>query len=140
MTPEFWFFRKDPDKVGQTEEWFAPSTAKRPPDWRPRSTRGAWEKGYIGHGWYALDMVVPDAVGKRIWLHLGAVDENYTLWINGRYVSDNMDAGPATWDKPVSVEITDQLVPGDANHIVIRARNTSHAGGVWKPVSILVRD
>jgi hypothetical protein len=136
-TPEFWLFRQDPDKVGQSDQWFAPSTAKAPPQWRAASTRRAWEKGYIGHGWYALDMVIPETGNRPVWLHFGGVDENYTLWINGQYISDNMGAGPSTWDQPVSVEITGKFNPGASNHIVVRARNTASAGGIWKPVSLI---
>jgi Tol biopolymer transport system component len=138
-TPEFWFFRKDPERVGEAQEWFSPSPKKNPPEWIAQSTHAAWKEGYIGHGWYALDLIVPETGGKRIWMHLGGVDENYTLWVNGQYVSDNMDAGPSAWDKAVSIEITDAIIPGDENHFVIRARNTAHAGGVWKPISILTQ-
>jgi len=134
--PKFWMFRTDPDKVGQTEKWFAPSTKGEP--WIAISTHDYWEGDHIGDGWYAVDLVIPYVQGKRIWLQFGAVDENYTLWINGEYVGDNLDAGTAMWDQPVSVEISDQFKEGQSNHVVVRVRNTDAAGGIWKPVRVLV--
>ena len=82
-------------------------------------------------------MVIPPAQGKRVWLQLGAVDENYTLWINGERISDNLGAGTTMWDRPVSAEITGKFTQGQPTHIVVRVTNTAFAGGVWKPVRIL---
>ena len=141
--PEFWMFRTDPGKVGEAQQWFAPSMKESP--WRVMSTYDFWDKAlrtkqrryYVGDGWYALDLVVPHAHGRKVWLHFGAVDENYTLWINGTYVGDNLAAGTSLWDKPVSVEITGGVKEGQSNHIVVRVRNSAFAGGIWKPVRIL---
>src|SRR2546428_8548097 len=101
--PEFWMLRADPGKVGETEKWFAVSVLELP--WKAVSTHDFWDKllgtkdqpNYIGDGWYAVDMVIPAAHDKKVWLHFGAVDENYTLWINGRYVGDNLAAGTSLW-------------------------------------------
>ena len=136
--PEFWMFRTDPDMVGQTEKWFAPSTKGEP--WIASSTHDYWEADHIGDGWYAVDLVIPYVEGKRIWLQFGAVDETYTLWINGEYVGDNLDAGTSMWDQPVSVEISGQFKEGQSNHVVVRVRNTDASGGIWKPVRVLVEE
>lgn len=71
-------------------------------------------------------------------LHFGAIDENYTLWINGEYVGDNLTAGVSMWDQPISVEITGKFKDGQSNHIVVRVKNTADAGGIWKPLRFLV--
>ena len=77
--------------------------------------------------------------GKRVKLNFGAVDENYTLWINGTYVSDNLAAGTTMWDTPVTIDITGRYKPGQTNHLVVRVKNTIRAGGIWKPVRILAK-
>lgn len=136
-TPEFWSFRKDRGKEGESEKWFLPAMKKESPQWSTISTHKFWEKGYVGDGWYALDIVIPKTDGKRVWLHFGSVDENYTLWINGQYVDDNMDAGTALWNVPVEAEITGKFTEGESNHIVVRVSNTAQAGGIWKPVTLL---
>ena len=142
--PEFWMFRTDPDRIGETEKWFAPSPKRS--SWNAVSTHDFWDKilgtkeepHYTGDGWYAVDLVIPPAQGKNVWLHFGAVDENYTLWINGRCIGDNLAAGTSMWDQSVSVEITDKYNEGQSNHVVVRVRNTLSAGGIWKPVSLLI--
>ena len=142
--PEFWMFRVDPDKVGEARKWF--NVSPNGAHWIAVSTHDFWDKllrtrkepNYIGDGWYAVEMVIPPARGKKAWLQFGAVDENYTLWINGEYIDDNLAAGTSLWDQPVSVEITDKFIEGQPNHIVVRVRNTAFAGGIWKPVRFLV--
>ena len=137
-TPELWSFRKDPEKAGESEKWFLPAVRKDTPPWTRISTHEFWEQGYVGHGWYALDIVIPKTDGRRVWLHFGSVDENYTLWINGQYVDDNMDAGLGLWNVPVEAEITGKFEQGESNHIVVRVSNKAAAGGIWKPVTLLV--
>ena len=137
--PEMWLFRKDPKRVGAKEKWFAPGGKTE--GWQRLSTHDFWDTaagvGYEGDGWYAVDLVIPSVEGKRVKLVFGAVDENYTLWVNGKYVSNNLDAGTTMWDKPVTIDITDYYEPGEANHIVVRVKNTLRAGGIWKPVRIV---
>jgi len=140
QVPEMWLFQPDPKRVGEREKWFSPNHDTE--RWRPLSTHGFWNEffggaTYEGDGWYAIDLTIPAAAGKRVWLVLGAVDENYTLWLNGQYVSDNLDAGTTMWDKPVPVDITNHYRPGAKNHIVVRARNTIGAGGIWQPVRVV---
>ena len=137
-TPELWWFRKDPQEAGNAQKWFLPAEKKDAPQWSKISTHKFWEKGYLGNGWYALDTVIPQAVGKRVWLRFGSVDENYTLWINGQYIDDNMAAGTALWNVAVEVEITGKFKPGESNHIVVRVTNQAGGGGIWKPVTLLV--
>ncbi|MCP5118761.1 MAG: hypothetical protein GY953_48740, partial [bacterium] len=144
QAPEFWMFRTDPDRIGETEKWFAPSLKRSP--WNAISTHDFWDKvlgtkrepHYVGVGWYAVDLIIPPAQGKKVWMHFGAIDENYTLWINGKYIGDNLAAGTSMWDQPVSVEITDKYNEGQPNHGVLRVRNTLSAGGIWKPTALLM--
>ena len=139
-TPELWSFRKDPEKSGESQKWFLRATKKESPQWSKISTHKFWEKGYVGDGWYALDIVIPKTAGKRVWLHFGSVDENYTLWINGQYIDDNMDAGTTLWNVPVQAEITGKFTQEESNHIVVRVNNTNAAGGIWKPVTLLAAE
>lgn len=141
--PELWLFRLDPENVGEKEKWFA-AGAKGDP-WREISTHKFWDHAlenapYEGNGWYAIDLAIPAAEGKKVWLIIGAADENYTLWINGKRVADNLAAGTAMWDKPAPEEITGRYKPGEANHIVVRVKNTKAAGGIWKPSSVVAED
>jgi hypothetical protein len=141
QVPEMWLFRTDPGGIGGKEEWFKPGGKTE--GWELLSTYDFWDAvtgiNFSGDGWYALDLAIPAVKGKRIKLIFGAVDENYTLWINGTYVSDNLAAGTTMWDKPVTIDITDHYKPGQKNHFVVRVKNTIRAGGIWKPVGIVAR-
>ncbi len=139
-TPKEWLFRKDLGKIGESEKWFLPAYTKASPEWESLSTHAAWEEGYIGYGWYALDIVIPKTGSKRVWLQFGGVDENYTLWINGKYIADNMNAGTGQWNTPIQVDITDKFNQGESNHVVVRVHNTAYAGGIHKPVTLLVEE
>ena len=138
QVPEMWQFRKDPHRVGEKENWFASGT---PAGWQPISTHDFWDQvtgpHYEGDGWYAIDLIVPAVKEKHVILVFGGVDENYTLWINDKYISDNRAAGTTEWDKPVSVDITDHYIPGQINHFVVRVTNRVRAGGIYKPVRII---
>ncbi|MFH0964130.1 MAG: DUF4838 domain-containing protein [Planctomycetota bacterium] len=141
--PEMWLFRTDPGRKGEEEKWFAPSYTRE--GWKPISTFKFWDYAldtapYEGDGWYALDVVIPPAPGKKVWLIFGAVDENYTLWINGERIADNLAVGTAMWDQPAPVEITGRYKPGESNQLVVRVNNTKAAGGIWKPSRILAQD
>ena len=140
--PEMWLFHTDPKKIGEKEKWFAPSDKTK--TWQPLSTHGFWDEaagvGYEGIGWYAIDLEIPPVKGKRVKLIFGAVDENYTFWINGKYISDNLAAGTTMWDKPITIDITKHYDHGKKNHLVVRVRNTLKAGGIWKPVKIVAED
>jgi outer membrane protein assembly factor BamB len=130
--PQGWLHRQDPDKVGEKEKWFMPGKKDKP--WRPLSTRKFWPD-YVGDGWYAVDVEIPSGGDKNVWLVFGAIDENYTLWINGEYIGDNREMPPQKiWNQPVSEEITGKYKPGEINHIVVRVNNTARAGGIWKPI------
>lgn len=130
--PQGWLFRQDPDKVGEKEEWFSPGKKGRA--WRPLSTRKFWPD-FVGDGWYAVDVEIPSGGDEKVWLVFRAIDENYTLWINGEYIGDNLEMPPEeVWDQPVSEEITGKYKPGESNHIVVRVNNIDKAGGIWKPI------
>ena len=140
--PERWLFRTDPKKTGEKEEWFA--AGPKTEGWQLLSTHDFWDLAtgpkYEGDGWYAVDLTIPSVQGKRVKLIFGAVDENYTLWIDGKYISDNLVAGTTMWDKPVTIDITDHYTPGESNHLVVRVKNTRGAGGIWKPVRIVAEE
>lgn len=140
---EMWSFRTDPEKAGEREKWFAPGV--KPGSWKEISTHKYWDYAvdrapYEGDGWYTLDLTIPSANGKKVWLIFGTVDENYTLWVNGQYVADNLDMGTTMYDKPVAVEITKQCKPGEKNHLAVRVKNTIGAGGICKPVRLIAED
>lgn len=69
--------------------------------------------------WYRRTFKLPPAyVGKRLLLHLGAVDYRAQVWVNGQLVAKH--EGGQT---PFSADITTALQPGEEQVIVVRAED-----------------
>ena len=132
-----WRFKLDPERQGHLKKWFAPGLDDS--QWQTIAIEQAWQKAghaYVGVAWYRRWIDLPtrpehDAVE----IHFLGVDESAWVWINGQYVGKH-DIGPAGWNKPFHLEITRAVRWGARNHIAVRAMNTGHAGGIWRPVQI----
>ena len=95
-------------------------------------------------GWYRRTFAVPESwTGRRIILHIGAVDYEYKVWVNGTLAGEG-ESGYT----PVDLDITDLLAPGD-NTLVVRAHDPqdhqyqpvgkqwawyTRTGGIWQTV------
>ena len=138
---EGWRFFPDPDKQGEAKGF-----AKKDFDdssWKMIRVDNFWERqghpGLDGSGWYRLKYALPDfEAGKRVFLHFGAVDESAWLYIDGKLVAWHDKDPVKVWDKPFALEITGHVRPGKTCQLAIRANDSSAAGGIWKPVSVLV--
>ncbi|MCC7350904.1 MAG: PD40 domain-containing protein [Phycisphaerales bacterium] len=132
-----WQFRMDPNDVGIGEKWFSmPASARQ--GWATIEIGRFWgDQGGTGAGWYRRDVDIPKLpAGRRIYLHFGGVDEQLQLWIDGRLICE-YNQGPEGWDKPFAIDLTEQLKPGRRN-FVMRVYNSAKAGGIWKPVNVLL--
>ena len=136
-----WRFKDDPDKVGVDGGYFKlgyPTT-----DMATIRIGEFWDRqGYpdLAQGWYRLAYTCPRlSTGKRIFLHFEAVDESTWLYIDGKLAAWYDTAYPdMTWDKPFLLEVTGSLKSQHEHLLVIRVGNTIGAGGIWKPVSLMV--
>lgn len=136
-----WRFHLDPKREGHLDGWFKPTYDQA--DWAQIEIEQPWQKAgydYIGVAWYRLDLdlpAAPEGTVNAVELAFGGVDECAWVWVNGTYVGQH-DIGPAGWDKPFTLDITDAVAWGKPNQITVRAMNTAHAGGIWRPVQIEV--
>ena len=140
---EGWAFKDDSAGVGTQQGYFKPEyDGKDLPMlridrfWDDQSYRG------LAEGWYRRRWTCPDLPpGKRVFLHLGAVDESVWLYIDGRLAAwyDAADPGQ-TWDKPLLLEVSVDFQTARQHLLVFRVKNTAGAGGVWKPVSLMVEN
>ena len=132
-----WKFRPDPMENGHHKGWFDPEfdDAK----WKKISLK-VWEKqgyyGYDGIAWYRFRFTMPEKNDcNAVEIHFGAVDESAWVWLNGKYVGQH-DIGPAGWDRPFDLDITNEVKWGSENQLTVRVEDTMAAGGIWKPVKI----
>ncbi|MFW6437927.1 MAG: HEAT repeat domain-containing protein [Armatimonadota bacterium] len=131
---EGWKFRTDTLREGHRENWFEVDFDDS--EWQDMEIETAWMAGYVGVGWYRLDLELP-AEPEHIAaeLHFEGVDESAWVWVNGTYVG-GQDIGPGGWNRPFRVDVTGELRWGEVNQITVRAMNTAAAGGIWKPVTL----
>lgn len=132
-----WQFQIDPAKVGQDIGL-----------WRDDITGGSWQtirtsssswsnqglRYYKGLAWYRQTVEVPaDAVGQRIFLWCGGVDESAMVWLNGQVLGISHAASMY----PFELDATHAVRPGNnvivfcvANEVV----NEIGTGGILAPV------
>lgn len=134
-----WAFKLDPDRDGHLKNWYEPDFDDS--DWARIEIEQAWQKAgyeYTGVTWYRRVVNVPERPEgefNAVDLAFGGVDESAWVWVNGTYVGDH-DVGPSGWNQPFTLDITDAITWGEENQITVRAMNTAHAGGIWRPVRI----
>ena len=144
-----WRFMADPFRVGEEKKQFV--GIKRgyfrkdydDSKWPEIKIGQVWEKqGYPdlnGSGWYRKTIKFPEFdENKKIYLYFGAVDESAWLYIDGKLVAWHEQRPSKVWDKPFALEITGSVKPGATHQVTIRVRDVSNAGGIWKPVKIIV--
>ena len=138
---EGWLFKDDPENAGAAQGFYKPDY---PTDGLPTIEIGKfWDaQGYPGleQGWYRLLYTCPELpAGKRVFLHFGAMDESAWVYIDGELVAWYDTAYPIlTWEKPFLLDVTGSLESGAEHLLVVHVGNTIGAGGIYKPVSLMV--
>ena len=100
--------------------------------WDSLTVPGNWDvqpaySTYSGKGWYRRTFTVPEAwKGQRIRLCFGAVNQEAQVSLNGKDLGTHV--GGYT---PFEFDITDAVVFGSENTIVVCADNTYHRGAWW---------
>ncbi|OGV53702.1 MAG: hypothetical protein A2017_12410 [Lentisphaerae bacterium GWF2_44_16] len=142
-----WQFHIDPDKKGFEEKWF--DVGLDDEKWNKIFVNMPWEnqgygkekypesKGYDGWAWYRKKIKLPPLTQnyKGVILTLGAVDESYNLYINGKLAKEfryNPSVNPSSWEEPQNIDITAFLDWGQENLIAVAVLDEGGAGGIWK--------
>lgn len=135
-----WSFITDPADEGYQKNYFAADFNDS--DWRRISVGKNWEsqgfKDYNGIAWYRLKFKMPPKMKcSGVDIAFSAVDEGAWVWLNGKYVGQH-DIGPAGWNVPFYLNIAAELKWGEENLLTVRVKDSTGAGGIWKPVMIEV--
>jgi sialate O-acetylesterase len=125
---EAWFVKMDPgSKPGAA--WSAADWG--PTDWKTMTLPAFWESAgypdYDGVFWFRRTIELPQYWdGGSVELHLGAVDDSETTWVNGTLV------GATTgWSQPRVYRVPANLLKHGANVITVRVLDTGGNGGLW---------
>ncbi len=123
-------FAYDDQLVGVGERWFeraAPFTRTIRLPFPPEApASGVGDPAFHPCVWYRIEVTAADlaaaghAPGRRLLLHLGAVDHHATVWVDGRLVGEH--EGGQT---PVTVDIT-EAVGAEPPVVVVRAYDDPH--------------
>ncbi len=123
-----WFGQVDPaSKPGA--EWSLATLDES--GWQTMALPAFWENSgypdFDGIVWFRRTLVLPEAWdGGDVELHLGAVDDMDTTWINGEQVG--MTNG---WDVPRVYQVPGRLLKRGKNTIAVRVLDVSGGGGVY---------
>lgn len=136
-----WLFKDDPKEVGIERGYFKPRHPTN--DFVKIRVDQTWdEQGYenLGEGWYRLQYVCPDLPeDKRIYLYFESVDETAWLYVDGKLVAWYDSVYPSlTWQSPFLLDVTGSLKSGGKHLLAIRVGNGSGAGGVYRPLRLMV--
>lgn len=148
-----WKFRLDPSDAGKKNGWHL--TNFDDSGWADILTTDFWEKqgygpetdprkgdksdGYNGVAWYRHGVDIPAIPAESFLVHLGAVDESCWIYVNGKlsgsFVYDEKK-DPNSWLKPRVFDITDAVIRGAKNIIVVKVLDQGGCGGIWRPCSL----
>lgn len=125
---EDWYIKTDPGSQPGSA-WSAAGLATE--DWRRMTLPSLWEDAgypdFDGVVWFRRVFELPENWdGSHVELHLGAVDDNETTWINGVEVG-----ATAGWDVPRVYRIPANVLKSGTNVIAVRVLDTGGGGGLY---------
>ncbi|HEV2473236.1 MAG TPA: glycoside hydrolase family 2 TIM barrel-domain containing protein, partial [Chthonomonadales bacterium] len=86
-------------------------------------------RGRVGFAWLRVDL--PAESGPRITLRFQSVDDNATVYLNGRKLLYHTG-----WNDPFEVPLDSAWSHTGANHLAILVENTNGPGGIRGPVTL----
>jgi hypothetical protein len=136
---------------GTREKWFDPGTDDS--QWSPlqvgggytREAGGGWGND-PGFGWYRteLPLTAQGAKKKFKYLYFEACDEDTWGYLNGQqffeHSFETTGLMPSViWQVPFVAPLNDVKLHGN-DLLVVRVRNSTDMGGIWKPVHLILSD
>lgn len=121
-----WWKKNDPGSVGGLG--FADPMVEVN-DWKTMNLPHNWEgqglPDFDGIVWFRRDVDLPeDWTGNDIKLHLGAIDDRDTTWVNGSKVGEMGD-----WNHDRVYKVPKKLLKAGRNTIAVRVLDTGGGGG-----------
>ena len=123
---EAWFARVDPGSRARPA-WYDPEMETT--GWKSMTLPAAWESaGYAdfdGVFWFRRTFDLPaNWDGEDIELHLGAIDDDDTTWVNGREVGST-----AGWNVPRVYRVPANVLKKSGNVVAVRVLDYAVGGG-----------
>lgn len=127
-TLEGWYNEHD---AGTRERWWAPGLDTTA--WETMAVPGLWEDAghpnWDGIAWYRRTFDLPAGwTGRDLVLHLAAVDDIDTTWVNGVNVGST-----SYYSTQRSYRVPASTLKPAGNEITVRVLDTMGGGGIWNP-------
>ncbi|MDN5686015.1 MAG: glycoside hydrolase family 2 [Brachybacterium sp.] len=122
-----WGFAHDDADAGLTERWYEPHRCERfdrtitVPFVPESEASGIHDTGFHPIVWYRRTITAVPTPGRRILLHLGAVDHEAHVWVDGHLAGHHVGGQTA-----FTCDLTDLLDAGEEHVVVVRAFDDPH--------------
>ncbi|MBN2365569.1 MAG: hypothetical protein EH225_06220 [Calditrichaeota bacterium] len=143
MLQEDWYFKTDPDRVGEKLNWAG--TGLEVSNWDTLQAGRMWENqgySYDGMAWYRKSVMIPMEWKKgRVYLVAEGVDDAYRLWINGKaaaFYGSFTEHEQTVYLTKTETDITKHLKYGENNLIVLQVVDVFGGGGITQPIYLRV--
>ena len=109
--------------------WAEPATADD--DWLTMTLPRLWEEAglpdYDGVCWFRREITLAESwQGRSATLELGPIDDQDTVWINGKQVGTTWK-----WDEPRRYAVSKGILKPGSNIIAVRVLDTGGGGGLY---------
>lgn len=122
-----WGFAHDDDGVGLAERWFEPARDEHfdreitVPFVPESEASGIHDTAFHPVVWYRRTITASAAAGTRLLLHMGAVDHEAHVWVDGHLAGHHVGGQTA-----FTCDLTDLLTEGTEHVLVVRAHDDPH--------------
>ena len=140
---EAWRFAPDEANAGLAADW--QTQQFNDAEWDTLDAGLRWEdQGYKeldGFGWYRKWVDIPaNWKGQDVWIKFGAINDAYTLFVNGKEAGAFGAANISYAGKPSISKITDYVNFGEPNLIALQVNDWGGSGGLWHLPAELTTD
>ena len=99
------------------------------PDWHDAKSGDDTFDSRVGFQWFRT--ILPDVPGPNRIIHFETVDDNGTIYLNGRQLVRHEG-----WNDPFDVPLDDAWQTGGPNSLAVLVENTAGAGGITAAVTL----
>lgn len=123
-----WFAKVDPGSQSNSP-WSAADLDVS--DWKPMTLPNAWEgqgyRDFDGVFWFRRSFDLPENWdGSEVEIHLGAIDDDDTTWLNGTEVGATIG-----WNVPRVYRVPGSVLKRTGNIVAVRVLDSAAGGGLW---------
>ena len=118
-----WQWKPTADPAAETAGVLADTSAE---GWKDAATGDDVFRGRVGFAWYRTTL--PAAPGTHHTLHFESVDDNATVYLNGKKLAYH-----EVWNDPFDVNLDPAWQDAGPNSLVVLVENTNGPGGIAGP-------